>query len=343
MPLCSYNLRVFRSAHLRGLLLATVAAALSACSAGAEATVTPTIFVADLPLAHPTRTPRPTPVVAEENILDGIQVEQIGSNPFTVRGLSIVRTTADGIEGLGEVLNTTGNAYARTQVRMALHDSAGKTLAENTVLVARSVIGPNEISPFRVHFPSPPIGVHSVSVEAMTGDPVDTSRVKTFVVADVTETKSDSSVIIRGRLPSLTEIVDSLEPIRYGEEPFVTDIYNADDIRPILYTVQAGDTLLGIATKIGVKVDDITTNNPGLLADTLQVGSEIIVRSAGSRVQLTVVAYDRKRRVVGHRIFDLTAAAQTADQTQNNTPFEVVVITFSHDIAESTIIAEVTR
>lgn len=256
-------------------------------------------------------------------MLDGMQVAPPGSTAMQLRSLNIIRTAAGGIEGLGEVLNSTNSTFTRTQVRMSLLDSSGAVVDERTVLVARDLIGPNEISPFRIHFPAPPVSVHSVKIDSLPGDEVDSSRLTVISVTDLYTEPTDSRLIVRGRLSSLAEITN--------------------EIKPTFYTVQPGDTLLGIAMKLGVGVDEITANNPDLRADTLQVGTEITVRPAGSGVQLTVVAYDRKRRVVGHRVFDLTSTTQAAGPSQNGAPFEVVLVTFSRDIAESTIIAEVTR
>lgn len=244
-------------------------------------------------------------------MLDGMQAAPAGTESAQVRGINVFRTTAGGIEGLGEVFNATQDAYTRVQVRMSLLDADGAVVAEKTVLTARDAIGPGEISPFRVHFPAPPVVVQSVRVEALPGDRIDNSRLTQIDISDLTTSRDNARLIIRG-----------------------------SEIKPLVYTVQSGDTLLGIAVKLGVGVDEITANNPDIRADTLQVGDAITVRAA---VRLTVVAYDSARRVIGHRIVDLSKLVQSADSINGRVPFEIVVVTLTDDIADSATIVEVTR
>jgi LysM repeat protein len=44
-----------------------------------------------------------------------------------------------------------------------------------------------------------------------------------------------------------------------------------------VYTIQSGDTLLGIALQFGVTADTIRAANPNLTSDTLQIGQQIVI------------------------------------------------------------------
>jgi hypothetical protein len=46
----------------------------------------------------------------------------------------------------------------------------------------------------------------------------------------------------------------------------------------VTYTVQAGDTLFGIALDQGVTLEELLANNPGVKAELLQLGQELIIK-----------------------------------------------------------------
>lgn len=54
----------------------------------------------------------------------------------------------------------------------------------------------------------------------------------------------------------------------------------------VTYTVQAGDTLFGIALDQGITLEELLANNPGVKAELLQLGQELIIKP-GTTVEAT--------------------------------------------------------
>jgi LysM repeat protein len=50
----------------------------------------------------------------------------------------------------------------------------------------------------------------------------------------------------------------------------------------ITYVIKSGDTLLGISLDQNVPLDDLLANNPGVRAETLQIGQELIIKPASA-------------------------------------------------------------
>lgn len=61
---------------------------------------------------------------------------------------------------------------------------------------------------------------------------------------------------------------------------------------PIIYVVEEGDTLLGIAIDRGTTVEEIVALNPGLQAALLQIGQQIILPAETAAVAPTDIAVD---------------------------------------------------
>jgi LysM repeat protein len=51
----------------------------------------------------------------------------------------------------------------------------------------------------------------------------------------------------------------------------------------VTYTIEAGDTLFGISLDQNVSLDDLLRNNPGVRAETLQIGQVIVIRPASAQ------------------------------------------------------------
>ncbi len=300
-------------AQLPKIFCAIFCAVLCACSTRAEAT--PVITVQHLiPTARPTRTPRPTPEVRNSRILTFENVTYPAStatDPLQVRGAFFVRTTA-GIECLGEVINNSTQAFAHVQIHMTLRDKNGVDVMNKTALVARNVIGPNQTSPFRVHFSDPPVSANSVEIAAIPGDPIDIARTSTVETRNITGTISGNRITIRG------EIITTA---------------------PIYYTVKSGDSLLSIVADVGISIEQIMANNPDISAETLQVGTLLTIKSGTKNIQIVATIYDSQQRVIGYRI----KASQQNLAAGAIQPFEISVVAASPNIATWSLTVEAVR
>jgi hypothetical protein len=95
--------------------------------------------------------------------------------PYTIRGSHIHRTAAGSLECLGEVFNPGPTAITNVQLQINLIDESNKTLTSSIFFVARDFINSGASAPFRVQFTDPPANFSRFTIQAMRGEPVDTT------------------------------------------------------------------------------------------------------------------------------------------------------------------------
>ena len=304
---------------------------MSAC--GDQTATTPTTTIVQVIQAgRATRTPWPTLEVRDDQqqVVPGTSPgePENGSSKnanklIVVRGVKLIRTLAGGLEAVGEIWNNSPDTITRVQVNVSIRDEDATVISEKMVLVARDLIGPQETSPFRVHFPALNGTMGSIAIDALPGDIVDPSRLTRLNISERAISKENYQMIVRGRISNLTGINTELQPI--------------------LYTVKQGDTLLDIAIKLGVNTDEIVTNNAAVSANSLQVGQVLTVRTAAKGVRLIATAYDNQKRVIGYRIVNFTDTTMNTPPSESGVPFEIVVVTLTREVADHNVIAEIVR
>jgi hypothetical protein len=306
---------VSQIAPVRRIAATVITCILCACSASTDATPIPT-STPSLVAVRPTFTPWPTPEIRDDQRLTLESRINEAADPqadksLTVRAVQATRNATGDLEVLGAIVNNVQQAQSNVQVRIQLRSANGEVLAKKTILAARNVIGGGQISPFRVHFSEPPAELYGIDIVAIPGTRMDSQPLAMIETDQVVGVQDGTRLTVSGTL--------------VNREP------------PIVYTIQPGDSPLGIATRLGISLEQIAADNPNMNMDLLPIGTALTMQVVARNLRVLAIAYDSQKRVIGYRYTDVP---QSVLPSSGSIPFTTTVLTTAPTIAAFEVIAE---
>lgn len=106
----------------------------------------------------------------EEEKAAGLLLPTPTPQPFRVQGTAFYETAVGGLQGMGEVVNTTSVTLTNVIVKVGLFNAAGEPLAEADTFAEADLIPPGARSPVGILFTTPPSGWANYQVTIIRGD-----------------------------------------------------------------------------------------------------------------------------------------------------------------------------
>lgn len=250
---------------------------------------TPTAAPTPVPTATPPPTPTPVPLASYRNPGLGFALDYPEGwltregDSSVVMGPSARALDIDNIQGamLWISLTADGSPAIPTLLAegLARLPSTAETLTEGTVS-----IGETPWTSAQVRFFVPSLDTDAIASLAVTRREGRGYTIMAIAPADVW---NDFSPLFQSAIDSFqfVEVVAAAGGEGAGATPTVTATATLEPTQePVVYTVQSGDTLLAIAIRFDVSVDDIMAANGLTDPGRLQIGQELVIPVGGQAV-----------------------------------------------------------